>query len=213
MKKFLVLLLCAMMMFAFVACEPDTPEPGTEATTVLDLAFESAEEVEKLDNGKNSVSYDETAKAAKIDAIGAYYQLDIEDGASYEITYDVVLNKDTSGSIDFNHNFVKKDSISHFCQGYLVLETTEEGVTAKVKTEAGEPVKTLGTVTYEEETATIHVKAVYEKTADTNKVTVSVNDFEGYPNEKAGENDSIFWCLYTVNTSKGYIDNFKIVKK
>jgi len=31
MKKFLVLLLCAMMMFAFVACEPDTPEPGTEA--------------------------------------------------------------------------------------------------------------------------------------------------------------------------------------
>ncbi len=38
MKKFLVLLLSAMMMFAFVACEPNTPEPTETAKAINDEA-------------------------------------------------------------------------------------------------------------------------------------------------------------------------------
>ena len=71
MKKFLVLLLCAMMMFAFVACEPNTPEPTETAKAIND-------EAELLEAVKEEGSY--------------YLTADIELSEQLDITAKITLD-------------------------------------------------------------------------------------------------------------------------
>lgn len=71
MKKALMILLALAMVFGFVACDNDTPEPKTVMTEEL---------AKELDDSLGSIAWNAETGTADIKKGGAYFQKDITAG-------------------------------------------------------------------------------------------------------------------------------------
>lgn len=212
MKKTLIIMLSIAVLFGFAACD-NTTEPAAE--TVVDYQFATDADVEKLNGATSSLTYDKENECATISTYGAYYQLPMEND-TYTLTYDLTIVPATEGTtlLDLNHNFV---TTAHEGQAYvsMTIGTDDVKITGKPETSSVDTVD-MGTVTFNEGSATIAMKAVYEKTENGGKVTVTANGESALsvtiPSEKTPED--IFWCISQATTAAGCsIDNFKVTTK
>lgn len=123
MKKFLVLLLSAMMMFAFVACEPDTPAVPELRT----------EEVTTLDDLEKALANDEIGTIVLKESITT--------GKSIEITRNVTINLNGVTVTSSNDGFVVSSGASVVFTGNGIVKADGIAVSAikdgEVKIEDG----------------------------------------------------------------------------
>ena len=193
MKKVSIMLMAALMLFAFAACDDDSPAPGKE------IASYSGEElVTNLDHEKGSLAFaDDKVTVTKE---GAYYEGKLAEGKTYVVSYDLTISG--NGSVAFNHNLTGG---SHFCQAYTVFTAGEDGVTAEVRPETSlAGVTEMGAI----KDGKVTVTAAY--TADS--VTVSFNGQSAAVNTEK-DATGIFWCISAVDGAVVTIDNFSVVEK
>ena len=218
MKRILVILLASLMLFSFVACDDNTPTPpaSEEPDTPVDPDTPTPEEPEGEDWLSKIEKKDGSLEGAgNIVGPGAYFQLEYEDGKTYELSYDLTLVETYEGTIEFNHNFVGG---THYGQAYLVLDPEETGVKATLRREASTiDAEEAGIIEYAND-STVTVKAVYAPVdEDTWSVTVSVNghSFKAVetPVDKTAAPSSLFWCIYNAGEGCGSISNCRLLTK
>lgn len=205
MKKIVVALVAFAMVFAFTACENKTPEPETTAMT--------EELVAKLDNSLGSIAWNAETGVADIKKEGAFFQQDIEAGKIYTVSYDLTINKAEEGTVEFNHNLFTADPANHYCQAYLVLTLSNDGIAVEMRPETDvASAEELEAIAYEGDVAKVNITATYAPIDDSGNysVTVSVNGDDAAPVKTAGTADSIFWCLYKAAEGAGSIDSFTV---
>ena len=199
MKKALMILLALAMVFGFVACDNDTPEPKTVMTEEL---------AKELDDSLGSIAWNAETGTADIKKGGAYFQKDITAGETYTVSYDLTLKKASSGTVELNHNLVTKEPSKHYCQAYLVLTLSDSGVAVAMRPGTSEGnAEQLESISYTGDVAKVNVKATYAP----NSVTLSVNGDTAKAVTTTVTADSIFWCLYSANEDAGSIDSFTVV--
>ena len=222
MKRILVILLASLMLFSFIACDDNTPTPPASEepdTPTVDPDTPTPEEPEgedwlsKIEKTTDSLTISDGV--GKIVGLGAYFQPEYEDGKTYELSYDLTLDKTFEGTIEFNHNFVGE---THYGQAFLVLDPEATGVKATLRPEASTiDAEELGIIEYAND-STVTVKAVYAPVdEDTWSVTVSVNghSFKAVetPVDKTTAPSSLFWCIYNAGEGCGSISNCRLLTK
>ena len=209
MKKTLIILLSIAVLFGFAACDNTT---GPAEKVVIDYQFTTDADVTALNGETSSLTYDEENACADISTFGAFYQGKM-DNDKYTITYDLTIVPASEGTtlLDFNHNFITN---KHEGQGYVSISIGQDSVTITGKPETSSlNTIEMATASFNEGTASVSMKAVYEKTEDGGKVTVTANN--GKPLEVSIPSNttpgSIFWCISQYTTAEGCsLDNFKV---
>ena len=207
------------MLFSFVACDDNTPTPPASEepdTPTVDPDTPTPDEPEGEDwLSKIEMKDGSLEGAGNIVGGGAYFQLEYENGKTYELSYDLTLVETYGGTIEFNHNFVGE---THYGQAFLVLDPEATGVKATLRPEASTiDAEELGIIEYAND-STVTVKAVYAPVdEDTWSVTVSVNghSFKAVetPVDKTTAPSSLFWCIYNAGEGCGSISNCRLLTK
>jgi len=202
MKKFLVLLLCAMMMFAFVACEPDTPEPEKTETVVFETDITDGKWAMLTDEywnnkettGVRTIDEDGTLVVASGKGTGFYLNkstgneerptIEMNVGDTYEVSFKITKG---SGSLYIGACIVDADQHAAY-SNTLKEVATGDTITYTVKLES-------------EKSIVVNVGG----TSDTQTITTTCES-EGLPIV------NITSMVANEQTTLN-IDDFKIVKK
>ena len=233
MKKISVMLLAALMLFAFVSCDEKTPEPEGEKVV---YAMDTAEKISAVDHSKGSISFDSDKNAAAIIKAGAF--LDGEGlnngtdivpvaGTSYTLSYDVeILKPESPVDISFSHAFSKEGESGTFQDAFLTFKATSTSVEVidAANGSNGEhkgPLKAVGFGTANSLTFTVKDTYSYEGGKYSQEVEISQGETSiGTMTRSSlqGTTDGIFWCVYYPSTAQeesapyGYISNLNVVE-